>query len=56
MFPQWQGSIFVGGLGGKTLDRLAIKNDKVVAEEPLLPELRARSGMSASDPTELYMC
>jgi glucose/arabinose dehydrogenase len=42
MFPQWQGSIFVGGLGGKTLDRLAIKNDKVVAEEPLLTELRAR--------------
>ena len=42
MFPQWQG-IFVGGLGGKTLDRLAIKNDKVVAEEPLLTELRART-------------
>ena len=42
LFPQWQGSIFVGGLGGKVLDRLTLKNNKVVAEEPLLTELNAR--------------
>jgi len=42
LFPQWQGSLFVGGLGGRVLDRLAIVNDKVVAEEPLLMDLRAR--------------
>ena len=42
LFPQWQGSLFVGGLGGRVLDRLAIVNDKVVAEEPLLMDLHAR--------------
>jgi aldose sugar dehydrogenase len=42
LFPQWQGSVFVGGLGGKVLTRLTIVNDKVVSEEPLLMDLRAR--------------
>jgi glucose/arabinose dehydrogenase len=42
LFPQWQGSIFAGGLAGKVLDRLTLRNNKVVAEEPLLTELNAR--------------
>jgi glucose/arabinose dehydrogenase/mono/diheme cytochrome c family protein len=42
LFPQWKGSIFVGGLRARMLDRLAIVNDKVVAEEPLLMELKDR--------------
>jgi glucose/arabinose dehydrogenase len=42
LFPQWQGSVFVGGLRGMMLDRLTIVHDKVVAEEPLLTELNAR--------------
>jgi glucose/arabinose dehydrogenase len=42
LFPQWQGSVFVGGLGAMMLDRLTIVNDKVVAEEPLLTDLHAR--------------
>lgn len=42
LFPQWRGSVFVGGLGSKTLNRLTIVNDKVVAEEPLLADLHAR--------------
>ena len=42
LFPQWQGSLFVGGLRGRLLDRLTIVNDKVVAEEPLLTDLHAR--------------
>ena len=42
LFPQWQGSVFVGGLRAMMLDRLTIKNDKVVAEEPLLADLHAR--------------
>jgi glucose/arabinose dehydrogenase len=42
LFPQWQGSVFVGGLRGMMLDRLTIVNDKVVAEEPLLTDLHAR--------------
>ena len=42
LFPEWKGSVFVGGLRARMLDRLTIKNDKVVAEEPLLLELGAR--------------
>jgi glucose/arabinose dehydrogenase len=42
LFPQWKNSLFVGGLRGALLDRLEIVNDKVVAEEPLLTELRTR--------------
>ena len=42
LFPQWKNSLFVGGLRGALLDRLEIKNDKVVAEEPLLTELGTR--------------
>ena len=42
LFPQWKNSMFVGGLRGALLDRLEIVNDKVVAEEPLLADLRAR--------------
>lgn len=42
LFPQWQGSVFVGGLAGMVLDRLTIKNDKVISEEPLLTDLHSR--------------
>jgi glucose/arabinose dehydrogenase len=42
LFPQWQSSVFVGGLRGMVLDRLTLANDRVVAEEPLLTDLRAR--------------
>jgi len=42
LFPAWRGNLFVGGLRGMVLDRLEIQNDKVVAEEPLLTELKQR--------------
>ncbi len=42
LFPQWRGSLFIGGLRSAMLDRLKLENDKVVAEEPLLTELRSR--------------
>ena len=42
LFPQWKNSLFVGGLRGALLDRLEMKDDKVVAEEPLLTDLRSR--------------
>ena len=42
LLPQWQNSVFVGALGARMLDRLTIVNDKVVAEEPLLMDLRSR--------------
>ena len=42
LFPQWRGSVFVGGLAGMVLDRLTLVNDKVVAEEPLLTDFHSR--------------
>jgi glucose/arabinose dehydrogenase len=42
LFPEWKNSLFVGGLRGTMLDRLEIVNNKVVAEEPLLTDLRTR--------------
>jgi glucose/arabinose dehydrogenase len=42
LFPQWKNSLFIGGLRGMMLARLTIVNDKVVAEEPLLTDLRTR--------------
>jgi glucose/arabinose dehydrogenase/mono/diheme cytochrome c family protein len=42
LFPQWKGSVLVGGLRARMLDRLTIVNDKVVAEEPLLTDFELR--------------
>ena len=42
LFPQWKNSVLVGGLRGMMLVRLTIANDKVVAEEPLLTDLKTR--------------
>ncbi len=42
LFPQWKNSVFVSGLRGIGLYRLEIKNDKVVAEEPMLTEQKLR--------------
>jgi glucose/arabinose dehydrogenase len=42
LFPEWRGSLLVGGLRSRSLERLAMAKDKVFAEEPLLMELQAR--------------
>lgn len=42
LFPQWKNSLFVAGLRGIGLYRLEIRNDKVVAEEPMLTEQKLR--------------
>lgn len=42
MFPQWKNSLFVAGLRGIGVYRLEIKNDKVVAEEPILTDQKQR--------------
>jgi glucose/arabinose dehydrogenase len=42
VFPQWQGSIFIGALVGKKLVRLEMDGDKVVGEEWLLADRGAR--------------
>jgi aldose sugar dehydrogenase len=42
MFPEWKGNILIGGMGAKSLIRLVLDGDKVVAEEHLLKDLNAR--------------
>jgi glucose/arabinose dehydrogenase len=42
MFPEWKGSIFVGGLVGMKLVRLQMKDGKVAGEEWLLQDRRKR--------------
>lgn len=42
LFPEWKGDFFVGGLSSTALIRLMVRNDKVVGEERLLTDLRAR--------------
>ena len=56
MFPEWQGNAFVPGLRAKFLDRLVIKNNKVVAEEPLLSDMDIRiRGVQAGPDGALYV-
>uniref|UniRef100_UPI0025E55DE1 PQQ-dependent sugar dehydrogenase n=1 Tax=uncultured Oxalicibacterium sp. TaxID=1168540 RepID=UPI0025E55DE1 len=38
----WQGSLFVGSLVFRNLERLEVKDGKVVQREKLLPDLNAR--------------
>ena len=35
-FPEWQGSLFAGGLAGQRIDRLTVEGNRVVASETLL--------------------
>jgi glucose/arabinose dehydrogenase len=51
MFPEWKDNAFVCALRGKMLDRLTIKNNKVVSEEPLLVDmhLQIRDMREAAD-------
>jgi glucose/arabinose dehydrogenase len=50
LFPQWRGSLFVAMLNGKFLDRLTLKNGKVVSEEPMLMDLGTRIRHVAAGP------
>jgi len=38
-FPEWQGNLFVGGLAGRTLWRLVLTGNAIVAHEALFPGL-----------------
>lgn len=42
LFPEWKGDFFIGGLSSTALVRLMVRDDKVVGEERLLTDLRAR--------------
>ena len=51
LFPQWRGSIFVGGHGSQKLVRLVLDGRKVVSEDWLLEDqkLRIRDVMQGPD-------
>jgi glucose/arabinose dehydrogenase len=40
--PAWHGSVFIGGLAGTALVRLALDGDRIVGEERLLTEMQPR--------------
>jgi glucose/arabinose dehydrogenase len=56
LFPAWQGDLFVSALLGRSLVRLVLKDDRVVAEQRLLTDLNARiRGVSEGPDGALYV-
>lgn len=42
LFPEWKGNFFIGGLSSQALVRLVLARDRVVGEERLLQDRKAR--------------
>lgn len=42
LFPEWKGNFFIAGLSSQALIRLVVEGDRVVGEERLLTDRRAR--------------
>jgi len=42
MFPEWQGNLFIGGLSSSKLVRVVLEGDRVIGEEWLLQDRKAR--------------
>jgi glucose/arabinose dehydrogenase len=42
LFPEWKGNLFIGGLSSEALVRLVLEGDRVVGEERLLMDRKAR--------------
>jgi glucose/arabinose dehydrogenase len=56
LFPDWNGNLFVAELVGRTLARLVMNGERVVAEERLLTELKARiRGVNEGPDGALYV-
>ena len=56
LFPAWQGDLFVSGLLGRSLVRLVLKDDRVIAEQRLLTDLNARiRGVATGPDGALYV-
>jgi aldose sugar dehydrogenase len=56
LFPAWQGDLFVAELVGKSVVRLVLKGDRVVAEERLLTDLNTRiRGVNEGPDGALYI-
>jgi aldose sugar dehydrogenase len=56
LFPAWRGDLFVSALAGRSLVRLVLRDDRVVAEERLLVDLKSRiRGVSEGPDGALYV-
>lgn len=56
LFPAWQGDLFVAELVGRSLVRLVLNGERVVAEERLLTDLNARiRGVNEGPDGALYV-
>jgi glucose/arabinose dehydrogenase len=56
LFPAWQGDLFVASLVGRSLIRLVLHDERVVAEQHLLTDLNARiRGVSEGPDGALYV-
>jgi len=56
LFPAWQGNLFVSALAGRALIRLVLKGTRVVGEERLLTDLKARiRGVNEGPDGALYV-
>jgi aldose sugar dehydrogenase len=42
LFPQWRGSLLIGGLASRQVHRVSLSNDSADVHEPLFAELQAR--------------
>lgn len=42
LFPQWKGSLFIGGLGSTNIVRLDVQGEKITGEERLLKDLQPK--------------
>ena len=56
LFPEWQGNLFVAEMVGRTLARLVLNGDRVIAEERLLTDLNTRiRGVNEGPDGALYV-
>ena len=56
LFPAWQGDLFVSALAGRSLIRLVLKDERVIAEQRLLTELNMRiRGVNEGPDGALYV-
>jgi glucose/arabinose dehydrogenase len=56
LFPAWQGDLFVSELVGRTLVRLVLNGERVIAEQRLLADLNARiRGVNEGPDGALYV-
>ena len=56
LFPEWKGSLFVGGMQAEALVRLVLNGNRIVAEEHLLEDRHARVREIRQGPNgELYL-